>query len=221
MSLAITNIVLGVLVVAGLIGVIYVESMDAELEPEQLEPYVAEARERLDQHSEVIEAELSEVVSRITPPIQEAIARQAKEDSAAYLNALEAEGEQYLSNLEDIFLARVRANHKEVLQAHVNVLREEFPEHVNDENVERVLTEFEKAFDRVAERYYVEEFRRATQRTVALWERVETLEPRQPDQPPLEDRLADAVVDWMALTAANEAEEAINQAVEAPREPRR
>jgi hypothetical protein len=209
--LGITNLVLAVLAltIAGVF--IYGELFyKPEIDPKQTAKYLSEARERLEQHSDEISAEAAALAEEALPPIGNAIYAQAKEDYPLYIRTLKTEGRTYLDHAEKILVKRVKARYGEYLREHRDVIKEEFPNHASDENVERVLRDFERTADRILERYYVDEFRREADRTVALWERVRPLDMPAPDEPSLEEQLADYAADWTVLAVADRTEDAAN-----------
>jgi hypothetical protein len=205
-ALTITNVLLAILAASIAAVFLYVEFFaKPDISPQQTERYAAVARERLDEHAEVIRSEVVSLASDTVPPIADAVYQQMQEDYPLYLRALEEEGEIYLANVERIFIERVKDRYRDYLQAHREVLREEFPNHASDENVERILDDFEEAFNRIAERYYLEEFRHEADRTVELWNRIEPVPPPGPADPSLQEQLADYTADWAALAVTEPA----------------
>ena len=95
------------------------------------------------------------------------------------------------------------------------MLKEEFPEHAGDENVELVMDDFEQTIDRVIERYYLDEFRRESKRTATLWKRFVPLEPPPRNGPSLREQLVDYTADWTVLAVAEETPPAADSASDA------
>jgi hypothetical protein len=225
-ALATTNVILGVLTVCIALGFIYVQFFyQPDVDPQQTQRYLDEAQQRLEEHGDQIAAEATDVAREALPPIGNAIYQQAQEDYPRYLRALKSEGREYLNNVERILLDEVKAQYRDYLYAHRDVIKEEFPERASDENVERVLRDFEQTANRLLERYYLDEFRKETDRTVALWERVPIVEIPGPNEPSLNEQLADYAADWTVLAMAEEtseaaAETASSDATAPPREAR-
>jgi hypothetical protein len=202
-ALTIANVLLGLLAAVFLVAFIYAEFIyQPELDPNAAARYTAVAKERLAEHSDVILAEVGDLTAETAPVLGKAFYNQAREDYKLYLTALEREGNTYLTNVETILVAEAKDQYGEFLRRHRQVLREEFPDHASDENVEKVLAEFEHTLDRLIERYYLDEFRRESQRTVALWKNIEPVELPRPDEPSLEEQLADYSADWAVLAAS-------------------
>lgn len=204
-ALLITNLVLGLLTLALAIGFLYFRFVyEPEADPSAAEPYLTEAKERFNEHSDEIAAEAASLAQDIAPPIGDAIYTQVREDYPAYMRALETRGKEYLANAEKILVNQVKAQYGDYLRAHRDVIKEEFPEHASDENVEKVLNDFEEVTDRIVERYYLEEFRQESERTVALWKQFEPLPVPGPDEPSLHEQLADYTADWTILAVSAE-----------------
>ncbi|MEX2175964.1 MAG: hypothetical protein WD872_16500 [Pirellulaceae bacterium] len=207
-ALTTTNVLLGLLTAGIAIAFCYVAFFyKPELDPEQTARYAAEAQERFAVHSDDIQAEVVSLASDTLPPIGNAIYREVREDFGLYLNTLEEEGDVYLTNVERIFIEQVKAQYRDYLRQHRQVLAAEFPEHASEENVEQVLAEFERTFDKLIERYYLDEFRREAKRTAAVWEQFEPVEIPGPGEPSLDEQLADYTADWVVLAAAAGAEQ--------------
>lgn len=208
-ALAVTNVILATLTAAIAIGFFYFRFFyTPEADPQAVQAYVEEAQERLDKHSEEITAEATELMQEAIPPITSAVYQQTQEDYPAYVQAVKTQGKEYLANVEDIFIAKVKAQYGDFLRAHRDVVKQEFPEHAGDENVEKILNDFEDTINKIVERYYLDEFRRETERTIALWNKFEPVEAPGPNAPSLQEQLADYTADWAVLAASSRVEQA-------------
>jgi hypothetical protein len=207
-ALFVTNLILGCLILLiGGVSIYFEFFYKPQVDPQAAQPYVAEVRERLQRHSDKIAAEAAGIAEEVGPPIADAVYEQVKQDCPRYVRTFKTEGQEYLGNVERIFMAEVKTRYAGYLRRHRNIIKEEFPEHASDKNVEAVVADFEQTFDRLVERYYLDEFRRETDRTVALWEAVKPVEIPGPDQPSLNEQLADYASDWAVLAFSEEAEE--------------
>jgi hypothetical protein len=212
-ALTTANVLLGLLAAVFLGAFIYAEFFyQPEFDPQAAARYTEVAKLRLAEHSDVILAEVGDVTAETAPVIGKALYDQSQEDYKLYLTALEREGNTYLANVEKVLVAEAQDQYGEFLRRHRQVLREEFPERASDENVERVLAEFDQTFDRLVERYYLDEFRSESQRTVALWKNVEPVELPRADEPSLEEQLADYTADWAILAASENSPAAADSA---------
>ncbi len=205
--LSVTNGVLGLLLAGMLSAFLYIEFLyEPNVEPADIKPYVQEVRQRLDDHADVISEEAALLVSDTWPPLSDAFYQQTTEDYPLILQTLQTQSDEYLANSQEMLVAKVQAKYKDYLQAHRVVLEEEFPEHASKEKVERVLAEFEQTFDRLSQRYYVDEFQRETNRTKLLWNKFEPVAQPGPNDPSLGEQLADYTADWTIIALAEESE---------------
>ena len=199
-----TNFMLGALILAFGGAYLYAKSVDRPMpDAEQMEPYLAEARERFEKHADELGEETAQLARELLPPVSDAIYSRAQKDYPHYIAVLETQGDEFLSNMEQMFIAKVKGNYREYLRAHRRVIQEEFPEYASDENVELLLKDFEQTLDRLIERYYLDEFRRESSRTAALWKELTPLERPGPNELPLDDQLVDYVADWTVLAVAD------------------
>jgi hypothetical protein len=195
---------MALLLIAFGIGFIYIQSSGTPTPDSQtMDQYMEIARERLAEHSDVVEQELMTLASDAVPPISDAVYEQARRDFPKYVAVLEKEGDVFLKNVEQIFLRQVQDQYRNYLATHRNVLRQEFPEHASEENVDRVMKEFQQTLNRIIERYYVDEFRSEAERTRTLWVAIEPLPFPGPNEPSLEEQLADYSSDWTMVAVAD------------------
>jgi hypothetical protein len=199
-ALIIANALMGLLLVVFAIGFIYIQASDTPAPDAQtMDRYFEVARERLAEHSEVVEQELMALASETVAPIGDAVYDQARRDFPKYVDVLEREGDVFLENVEQIFLRQVKDQYHTYLAVHREVLRQEFPQNASDENVDRVMREFEQTFDRIVERYYLDEFRREAKETGKLWTAIQPFPLPGPNEPSLQEQLADYSSDWTML----------------------
>jgi hypothetical protein len=207
-ALSITNVVLGVLVLAIAVGGIYVGYFyEPEIDLQDTKRYVSVAQERLTEHADEIAAEAADLAKETMPPIGRAVYAEAKEDYPRYLRALKSQGKEYLTNVEAMLVNDVKAHYDDFYRAHRQVLKEEFPDRASDKHFDQIARDFEKTTKRIIERYYLDEFRQEAKRTGALWDKVEPVPIPEPNQPSLEEQLADYTADWTVLTLAERADE--------------
>ena len=102
---------------------IYQPSPDAD----QLTPYVAEAEERIDEHADEISAEAADLAQEIVPPVANAVYEQAQEDYPRYVGVLETQGDQFLKDVEQTFVAKVQAQYHDYLRTTAMCLRRNSP----------------------------------------------------------------------------------------------
>ncbi|MEQ8791466.1 MAG: hypothetical protein RIC55_34705 [Pirellulaceae bacterium] len=172
-------------------------------------PYAIEARKRLEKHSDEIMRESAGLAAEVLPSLGKALAVQAREDYPLYFSTLEDEGDLYLANVEQTLSEKVKEQYPDFLREHREVLAEEFPEHADKKSIDALIGEFETLADNLVERYYLDEFRSETKRTIAVWKQIEPLDPPQPDEPSLQQQLTDYAADWSVLAFTDTAQERI------------
>lgn len=204
-SLAVTNMLLAVVVVGVAIAFLYVTFLyEPNLSTARAEQYAAEAQERLSQNSEEIQQEVQTLVTDVRPVIADAVYQQAKDDYPRYIQVLEKQGDVYLTNVEQVLVQKIEARHRHWLREHRQIIQEEFPKHATEENVERILNEFEQSLDDIAERYYVDAFRREAKQTQEIWKKFEPAEAPAPGEPTLAEQLANYTADLITLLASEQ-----------------
>ncbi len=169
------------------------------VDPQYVEALMAEVSRRFESHSNVVEDELASVGRDVVPIVKRAFVERAREDYSLWAQTLEREGSEYFNNVEAAFVAKVKARYHEYLQRHREILRSEFPEHATRENVEQILASFEATFDELVERYYLDQFRHEASRTERLWKSIPPARAPRPDEPALEQQLADTTRLWMLM----------------------
>ena len=92
LNVAITVLTSLVIVIGG--AFVYVRFLyEPEANPKIAERYAAVAKERLEEHADVIQQETAALAAEIVPPITRAVQRQVDADYGRYVRALEREGE--------------------------------------------------------------------------------------------------------------------------------
>lgn len=172
-------------------------------------PYAVEARKRLEAHSDQIASEAAGVAAEVLPPLGKALAVQAREDSPIYLKTLEQQGDVYLANVEEILSKKVKEQYPDFIRRHRKVLAEEFPDHADKQSLDKLMNELESLADNLVKRYYLDEFRHETERTIAVWKQIEPLDPPQPGEPSLTEQLTEYTADWSVLAFTDTAEDRI------------
>lgn len=149
---------------------------------------------------------------KATPPVTDALYHQAKEDMPVYLSTLEKEGEVMADNLKESLAKKLKAQFKKYLQKHRNILREEIPEVGGDKAVNQLTADFEKAMEKLIERYYLKEFAQQTKRTKQLWQQFRPVK-RLSDGKTLEENLLRDLPKWAALRLIDYGEEKLEKKV--------
>lgn len=160
---------------------------------------MAEAKGRLAAHRGAIVAEAGDLAAETLPPVTDAFVQQAGQDLPAYLDVLGREGQVLTENLGALLRRKALVHYHEYLARHRAVLREEFPQLSEREALGRLEASFERALDRVLDRYLVDEFGAVTRRLGTAWRAIPPAPPPGPGDPPLPRQLLDAAGDWAEL----------------------
>lgn len=217
-ALSVTNVLLGLLCILFAGAFVYLQWVASpDIDPDAAAAYTETAQDRLAKHADAIQEEVTALAAETLPPLTEAVYASARRDFPKYLTALERQGDVYLTNVEQILTDKLRGQYHEYLAEHRKVLQEEFPNHADEENIDQVMQEFEKTFDRLAERYYLDEFRGNAEQTQKLWAKFEPLPLPGPNEPSLEEQLADYTADWTVIALAEEGHADVESTADAPR----
>ncbi|MGN6133967.1 MAG: hypothetical protein ACTHOU_05665 [Aureliella sp.] len=197
-AVTLTNLVLALLIVS-LAGIAITVRFfyRPQVDPAYAEQVVSAVGERLQAHAPELEREVVRLGHDAWPIVQTALIEQARSDYPLYARALEQEGSEYFNNVEQAFVAKVKARYHDYLQRHRDILTSEFPEHATRENVEQILAAFEATFDELVDRYYIDQFRHEANRTEELWAAIPPAPQPQADEPPLEKQLGEVTRQWM------------------------
>ena len=94
---------------------------------------------------------------------------------------------------------KVEKRAEDYVAQHRNILQEEFPEITNQLTLDRMTTALEKAVNRMAQHYYVDEFREQVARLVQLWDSTSPLPAGKPPDKELQQMLASSLTEWLLL----------------------
>lgn len=163
------------------------------------EALITEGKEALIKHSDQLLLETGKILKETTPTVAGAFQEQLRDDLPAYLNISSEEGEILVENLEGRIKKISRRQWDESLGEFREVLKEELPEIASEESLDRLVKEFETARNALLDRYYITEFRQATEKTVKLWNEIEPVPEPYPGDPKLEEQFLDYAQDWSVL----------------------
>lgn len=193
-----TNVLLLLLIVSiGAVATYARFFYEPRVNPEYAQQLSGAIGERLQANAPKIEQEVVDLSQEAWPIVKSALVERARSDYPLYARALEKEGTEYFNNVEQAFVAKVKARYHDYLMRHRDILKAEFPEHATRENVERILAAFEATFDELVERYYIDQFRHEADRTQELWAAIPPAREPESDEPPLEKQLGDTTREWV------------------------
>jgi hypothetical protein len=157
------------------------------------------AREELSAHANELIEEAGDLAEESLPPLSEALAAQLSKDAPAFMRALETEGDQLAQELAAHLQKQVDARYRPYLARQRAILHQEFPGITDPKELERLAGALEQAVDRLAQRYYVEEYRKQVGRFVTLWKAIPPAEILKARQADMEQLLAQEVQQWLLL----------------------
>jgi hypothetical protein len=194
--LTLANLLLLALIVAGAAGLLAVHfatefSTDARLSG----PYVQEARQRLEKHSPALREEAAALAEETLPLLATVVLEQARNRYGGPLQTLKSEGYDYLNAMEQQLVEKAQVKVRGSLKRQAEGLSGEFPGPIATDDGGRALDALQTVLDRLVERYYLEEFRHQSQRTISAWRDVEPLEARATD-PRWQEQLLNMTIDW-------------------------
>ncbi|RCS40387.1 hypothetical protein DTL42_23685 [Bremerella cremea] len=164
---------------------------------------------RIDKQSPAIEKEAKELTAELAPPLGEAIYRRAQLDSNRYLHEFQQQSGIYFEHADQIFVGAVKAQYRDYLQEHRQVIAEEFPEHADKESIDRLIAKFEQVGESLIDRYYLNDFATEAERTKLAWEKIRPLTPPTAGEPSLEEQLLEYGTDWSVLAFTDEAQQRV------------
>ena len=173
------------------------------------EKLAAVVQQRLKEHAPEIEHEAKQVAAEILPPLSEAIVKQTREDYDRYLQTLQEQGGKLAEHSEVIFVDAVKAQYSDYLQAHRDVLAQEFPNHADKASIDKLIAQFEKVGHKMIDRFYLEDFAKQAKRTEVAWSKIQPVPEPAPGDPSLEKQLIDYGTDWSVLAFTDKAKQSV------------
>jgi len=156
---------------------------------ESLDQLVAKVQQRLqDTTLEKLKRQTMSLVDTARPVLTDAFYAQAKADASKYAEALEDERDMLMVNLQERMERQLQDHYKAILQRHEAVLKEEFPD-LNDEQLNQMASNIEKATQQLIDEYYVERMRTELEDMFKTWDEYPIADPPGPRDIPLEEEL--------------------------------
>ena len=210
-ALMATNLMLGLLALGILAAFLYAQFIyQPEFDPQQAALYTAEAKDRLAKHSEAISQEVATVAQEALPPLTEAFYQQAREDYPIYVNVLQSQGDEYLTNVELILRTKLRRNTRITCATIVKCC--------GRNSRSTPTTRMFGQCSRISRPRSIgwpngtistNSVSKPTVRS-RLWKQVAPVEVPGPNEPSLTEQLADYTADWTALAATEVADEQLS-----------
>jgi hypothetical protein len=145
--------------------------------------------ERPEEFSEPLTQQIMQLAEEQGPYVVDAFRQQAQEDSKLYMEAFDRERDQLITNLQGKLENKLTQTYMSILDEQEAMLKKEFPELQEAENMANVRKNMEKVYEKIGKRYYVDYLEDELE-TIA--EKIDTFPPSAPRQTnlPLGEQIA-------------------------------
>lgn len=116
--------------------------------------------------------EAADMAASVTPPVASAFFDQVRQDLPALTRTAEKQAKKLADHLEATLQKDLEARYKAERPKYREVLKQEFPEITDRATIERMVDQFEAAFNKLIRRYHVKEYRTAVERTAKQWQEI-------------------------------------------------
>lgn len=168
-------------------------------QPEQLQLLRTKAEEKLRDKSDLIVKEAQTLVDNAAPALQTAFMEQFNKDLPTYMQAVGAEREALVENLQKGLQVKLEAHHQQLLERHQALLREEFPAVKDEELHARMMANLQVAVNRLVKKYYIDEVHDQMFALYGLWDEFPMADPAASGELPLADQIYGNVWEWFFL----------------------
>jgi len=166
---------------------------------ENLDLLAERARVRLDASADPAMKELQTLVDNCTPVLTTAFRERAEADMPKYTEALAAERDLLVANLQARLQEKVNDRYRQAETKYQAILQEEFPETDDPELIVQTYASIEQILEKLLQKYYSEELGREIEELSLAWEEFEMAELPDEGQPPLEQQLIASLLRLGAL----------------------
>jgi hypothetical protein len=163
------------------------------------EQTLAAVRARLARDMRPISEELGDLAAEVGPPVAVAFYERLKGDVPAYVHTVDAQSKELTEHVAAAVRRDVRAQYHAARGRYRAILQEEFPEVTDPARLDAMMARFEAVFNRLVQRYYVEQFRDLLTAAIRHWNAIPPAAPPKPGERPLGDQLAEDVTAWVRL----------------------
>jgi hypothetical protein len=165
------------------------------------EQTLAAVRQRLARDMRPLSQELTDLAGEIGPPVAVAFYERLKADVPAYVHTVDEQSKELTEHVTAAVRRDVRAQYHAARGRYRAILREEFPEVTDPAQLDGMMARFEAVFNRLIQRYYVDQLRDLLAAAVRRWNAIPPAAPPGPGERPLADRLAEDATAWLRLKA--------------------
>ncbi len=163
------------------------------------EQTLAAVRERLARDMKPISQELTDLAGEVAPPVAVAFYERLKADVPAYVHTVDQESKELTEHVQSAVRRDVRAQYHAARGRYRAILQEEFPGVTDPARLDAMMDRFEAVFQRLIQRYYVDQLRDLLTAAIRHWNAIPPAEPPKAGERPLGDQLAEDVTAWLRL----------------------
>jgi hypothetical protein len=163
---------------------------------ENLNALAKAGQERLVKNQDAYMKELQKLIETSSPVLTTAFMTRAKEDLPKYMQGLEKQRDALRSSLEAKLSKKVDDRYAELLDRHDKIMKEEFPQHNDDELQARMRQNINVALEKLVKKYYVDEMNRQIDILYTTWDNFPAADPPKPGGVSTEDQLVVEITDW-------------------------
>jgi hypothetical protein len=156
-------------------------------------------RERLVQDMGPITKEAGDLAASVTPPVAEAFTDQLKKDLPVLTRTVEQEGKDVADHLETSLRKDLEARYRVERPKYRAILKQEFTEIKDEADIDRLMDQFDAAFQKLIRRYHLKEYRNRVDRTAELWKKIPPAPSPQAGAKSLADQLGDDLSQWLQM----------------------
>jgi hypothetical protein len=163
------------------------------------EQTLAAVRQRLARDMRPITEELGDLAGEVGPPVAVAFYERLKADVPAYVHTVDEQSKELTEHVQSAVRRDVQARYRAARGRYRAILQEEFPEVTDPAQLDAMMARFEAVFNRLIQRYYVDQLRDLLKDVIRRWNAIPPAEAPKPGEKPLADQLAEDVAAWLRL----------------------
>jgi hypothetical protein len=173
---------------------------------ENLNLLAERARIRLNASADPAMKELHALVNSCTPVVTTAFRERAEADMPKYTEALAAERDVMVTNLQTRLQEKVNDRYRQTEEKFQAILQEEFPEADDPELIVQTYTSIEQILEKLIQKYYSDELEREVEELSLTWEDFEMAELPGEDEVSLEQQLMAGLLRLASLRLESKSE---------------
>jgi hypothetical protein len=163
------------------------------------EQTLAAVRERLGKDMGPLSKELTDLAGEVGPPVAVAFYERLKADVPAYVHTVDEQSKELTEHVQSAVRRDVQAQYHAARGRYRAILRAEFPQVTDPARLDAMMARFELVFNRLIQRYYVDQFRELLTTAIRHWNAIPPADAPKPGEKPLADQLAEDMTAWLRL----------------------